>query len=151
MLEDNKKENPDKSYTNNHQKHVACSYGYKLVFVGDKVSKLFNSYLGEDAVYKFINSVIKESKCCNHVTKKHFKKELVMTKTEDEDFENSAKFWIYDNVYVEGDVKVRVCCLITVKYRRFAHRDCNIKVNLNHKTLIVFHNLKNYDSQLALQ
>ena len=92
MLEDNKKQNPGKSYTNNHQKHVACSYGHKLVFIDDKVSKFFNSYLSEGAVYNFINSIIKESKCCNHVMKKHFNKELVMTKTEDEDFENSAKF-----------------------------------------------------------
>ena len=77
--EDNKKENPDESYTNNHQKHVACSYGSKLVFVDDKLRKLFNSYLGEDVVYSFINSMIKESKCCSHVMKKKFNKELAMT------------------------------------------------------------------------
>ena len=40
--------------------------------------------------------------------KKHFNKELVMTKEDDEDFENAIKSWIYDNVYVEGDVKVIV-------------------------------------------
>ena len=27
------------------------------------------------------------------------------------------------------------------------HRDCNINIKLNHKIYIVFHNLKNYDSQ----
>ena len=43
------------------QKDVACSYGYKLVCVDDKFSKPFKSYLGQDAVCNFINSVIKES------------------------------------------------------------------------------------------
>ena len=41
---------------------VACSYGYKLVCVDDKFSKPFKSYLGKDAVYNFINSIIEESK-----------------------------------------------------------------------------------------
>ena len=40
--------------------------------------------------------------------KKHFNKELVMTKEGHEDFENSNKCWVCDNVYVNGDVKVRI-------------------------------------------
>ena len=35
MPEDNRKQNPNGSYTNKYQKHVACSYGYKLVCVDD--------------------------------------------------------------------------------------------------------------------
>ena len=31
-----KKQNPNESYTNKYQKHVACGYGYKLVCVDDK-------------------------------------------------------------------------------------------------------------------
>ena len=34
--EDNGKQNPEESYTNRYQKHIACSYGYKLVCVDDK-------------------------------------------------------------------------------------------------------------------
>ena len=48
--EDNGKQNPNGSYTNKYQKHVACSYGYKLVCVHDKFRKLFKSCLGENAV-----------------------------------------------------------------------------------------------------
>ena len=44
--EDNGKPNPNESYTNKYQKHIACSYGYKLVCVDDKFSKSFKSYLG---------------------------------------------------------------------------------------------------------
>ena len=89
--EDKGKQNPYKSYTKNiKQKHVAFRYGYKLVCVDDKFSKTFKSYSGEDTVYNFINSMIEESKYCSEVTKKHFNKELVMTKEDDEDFESST-------------------------------------------------------------
>ena len=78
--EDNGKQNPNESCTNKYQKHVACSYGYKLICVNDKFSQPFKSYLGEDAVYPFISSMIKESKYCSDVMRKHFNEELVMTK-----------------------------------------------------------------------
>ena len=40
----------------------------------------FKSYLGEDVVYNFINSMIEESKYCTDIRKKDFNRELVMTK-----------------------------------------------------------------------
>ena len=58
-------------------------------------------------------------------------------------FKNSTKCWICDNVYVDGDVKVRDYSHITGKYRGRACRDCNIKFKLNYKIPIVFLNLKN--------
>ena len=67
------------------------------------------------------------------------------------DFENSTKFWICDNDYINGDVKVRDHGHITGKYRVSEHRDCNINVELNQKIPIVFRNLKNYDSNLIMQ
>ena len=76
---------------------------------------------------------------------KHFNKELVMTKKDDEDFENCTKSWVCDNVYVDGEVKLGYHCHIIGKYRGSTHRNCNIKVKLNHKIPIVFQNLKNYD------
>ena len=73
----------------------------------------FKSYLGKDSVYNFINSMIKKSKCCNDVMKKHFNKELVMTKKDNEDFEHSTKYWICENDYIYNDVKVRDYCHFT--------------------------------------
>ena len=74
-----------------------------------------------------------------------------MTKEDNEDFKNSTKCWICDNDYIDNDVKVRDHCHIAGKYRGPAHGDCNIYLKLNHKILIVFHNLKNYDSYLIMQ
>ena len=95
--------------------------------------------------------MIDESKYCSYVIKKHFNNELVMTKKNNEDFENSTKCWTCDNDYIDGDIIVRDHCHITGKYRGSALRDCNINVKLNNNILVVFHNLKNYDSHLIMQ
>ena len=129
------------SYINKYQNYIACSYGYKLVCVDDKFSKPFKTYLGKNAVYNFINSMIEESKYCSDMIKKHFSK----------DFKNSTKCWICDNDYIDNDIKVRDHYHITGKYRGSAHRGCNINLKLSHKIPIVFHNLKNYDSHLIKQ
>ena len=94
--------------------------------------------------------MIEESKCCSDVMKKHFSKELVVTKRDNEDFENSTKCWICDNdiyvmiriCYIHGNVKVRGHGHITGKYRGSVHRDCHINIELNHKILAVFYNLR---------
>ena len=83
--------------------------------------------------------------------KKHFNKELVMTIGNNEDSNNSTKFWVFNNDYIDNDVKIRDHCHITGKYRGSAHRDCNINLKLNQKIPITFHNLKNYDSHLIMQ
>ena len=80
--------------------------------------------------------------------KKHFNKELMMTKEENEDFENSTKCWIYNNDYADNDVKVRDYCHITGKLE--APRIEIVILTLNYKIPVVFHNLKIYDSHLIM-
>ena len=134
------KQNLNKPYPNKYQKHVGCSYSHKLVCVDGKFSRPFKSCLGEDTVYNFLNGMVEESKRCTDIMKKHFNKEHVMTKENDEDFEGSSKCWNCDNDYVDGDVKVRDHCHITGKYGSSAYRGCNIM--LNHKIPAVFVNQK---------
>ena len=141
VLRDNRKPNPNESYVNKYEKNVACSYGYKLVCVDDKFSKPFKSYLDEDVVYNFISRMIEASKYYSDVMKNHFNKEFVMTKKDNEDFENSTKCWIFDNAYFDGDAKVEDHCHITGKYNS----------RLNPEVSIVFHNLKNYNSHLFMK
>ena len=76
MPGDNGKQNPEKSYTNKYQKHIACSYGYKLVCFDGKVGKLFKTNLGKDAVCNLINNMIEESNYCSKVIKNHLAKSL---------------------------------------------------------------------------
>ena len=39
LQEDNREPNLNEYYTNKYQKHVSCSYGYKLICVDYKFSK----------------------------------------------------------------------------------------------------------------
>ena len=104
--ENNGKVSPKESYRNKYQKQT----------VDDKFSKPFKTYLGEGAVYNFINNMIEETKYCSHMMNKHFNKQLVVTKEDNKDFKNSTKCWICGNYYVDNDVKVRDYCHITGKY-----------------------------------
>ena len=149
--EDNGKQNPNESYTNKQQNHVAVSYGYKLVCVDDKFSKPLKSYIGEDAVYNFIDSMIEEIKyCCENIVV-HSHIELIMTKKDNEDLENSNECWICDNDYIDNGFKVRDHCHITIRYIGSVHRDCNINIKSNHEIPVLFLNLKKYDSHLIMQ
>ena len=67
--EDNGKKKTDEFHSSKYQKHVACSYGSKLVQVDDKFSKTLKLYLAEDDVYNFLNIMIKGSKYCSDVVK----------------------------------------------------------------------------------
>ena len=95
--------------------------------------------------------MIKESKYCSDVMKKKINKELVTTKKDNKNFENSIKGRICLNAYFDDDIKLRDHCHITGKCRSSAHRDCNINVKLNHKLPAECHNLKNYDLHLIIQ
>ena len=92
VLEDNGKQNSNESYTNKYQKNVVSSYDYKLICVDDKLNKLFKSYLGNDAVYNFISSIIEESKYCSDIMKNYFNKKFVMIRKDNEHFKNSTNF-----------------------------------------------------------
>ena len=62
------------------------------------------TYLVKDAIYNFINSMIKESKYWTDVMKKHFSKELVMTQKHNRKFQNSTKCCICDSDYIDHNV-----------------------------------------------
>ena len=38
------KQNPAEPCTSKYQKHIFCSYGYKLLYVDDRFSKPFTTY-----------------------------------------------------------------------------------------------------------
>ena len=52
--------------TKKYQDHIVCSYGYKLIYVDERYLKPFKTYIGEDAIDKFLNDMIKKV-CCSKV------------------------------------------------------------------------------------
>ena len=61
--------------------------------------------------------------------KKHFKKNLVLTTEQNEEFERSNISWICSKLIKFND-KVRDHCHITGKYRGSAHWSCNINLKI---------------------
>ena len=55
------------SYTKKYQDHVPCSFAYKVVCIDNGLTKPIVVYRGENAVYEFIKSIVKEYKYCKKV------------------------------------------------------------------------------------
>ena len=72
MPEDGGKQNPEVSCLNKYQMHIACSYEYKIISVGDKFSKPFKTYLGKDTVIFLIIGANVAMTCWKSILTKNF-------------------------------------------------------------------------------
>ena len=95
--------------------------------------------------------ILKEYDYCKSVMKKHFNKKLVISCEEEEEFEKSNICWICCKLIKIGDNKVRDHCHIAGKYRGSCHRKCNTNLKASKKLVVIFHNLKEYDSHLIFK
>ena len=78
---------------------------------------------------------------------KHFNKKFVMSE-EEHLFLQSNSCWICKKLIDNDEEKVKDHCHVTGKFRGVAHWDCNINFQLTEKVLVIFHNLRGYDSHL---
>ena len=111
----------------------------------NKFSKGIVLYRGKNAVFRFIEMILREYSYCRKVIKKHFNKNLVMTAEQNEDFERSNICWICGKL-IDFDQKVRDHCHITGKYKGCAHWSCIINLKISKKVPVIFNNLKGYNS-----
>ena len=147
-----------KSYTQSYQKHKPSGFGYKVVCHYDqKYSKPAVIYRGENVIEKFIQHLFREVKDCQKIITERAKRRLVMTKKDEENFQNAKKCWICQRQYKpdEGEnIPVRDHCHITGKYRGSAHKKCNFRLQISAEKIkipVVFHNLKGYDSHFIIE
>ena len=129
-----------------YQDHIPYSFPYKLVSVDNGVSKPIVVFRGKKAVFKFIESILKEYEYCKKVMKKHFNKHLIMTKEKEKQFQSSNTCWICEKLIDEG--KFRDHCHINGKFRGAANWSCNVNLQLTKKVPVIFHNLSRYGSCL---
>ena len=108
-------------HSKKNQDLVPCSFSYKVVFVDDRFSKLIVVFMCENAAYEFIKAILKEYEYCKKVKKKHFKKNLIKSGKEEEQFQPSNTCWICEKLIDNEDEKVRDYCHITGKLRGAAH------------------------------
>ena len=66
------------SYSKNYQDHVPRSFAYKLICVDDEFTKPIDVFRGENAAYKFIETILKEYEYWRKLMKKYFNKNLIM-------------------------------------------------------------------------
>ena len=145
----------DKSYTQAYQKHEPSGFGYKVVCHYDqKYSKPTVIYRGENVIQKFIQHLSREVKDCQKVISEKAKRRLVMTESDEKDFQNAKKCWICQKRYKADKNPVRDHCHITGKYRGSAYNTCNLKSQISAERIkipVIFHNLKGYDSHFIIE
>ena len=143
---------PQKSCTEQYQKHTACGYGYKVVCCyDDKFSKPIKIHRGKMAIQKFMKDMLAEVKYCRNVVNDHFTKDLEMTDEDEESFQRAKECHICKTPYIIANQGVRDHCHATGKYRGSAHESCNLNFSFTNKIPVVFHNLKGYDSHFIMQ
>ena len=74
------------SYTEKYQDHVPCSFAYKVVCVDNKFNNDVVLYRGKNAVYKFIEAILKEYNYCRKVIKNILTKILLCLQKKKKDF-----------------------------------------------------------------
>ena len=139
------------SYTEKYQDHISCRFAYKVVCIDNELSKIVVLYRGKNAVYRFIEGILKQYDYCKRLIKRHFDKNLILSAEEEERFQLSNSCWICDKLFDVGDNKARDHCHITGKYRGAAHWSCNSNLKLSRKIPVIFHNLRGYDSHLIIK
>ena len=63
-----------------YQDHVPCSFDYKVVCIDDRFSKPIVVFRGGNAAYEFVNGILDKYDYCKKVMKKHFNKNLILSK-----------------------------------------------------------------------
>ena len=110
-------------------------------------SDYYESPLGSDNIEWFVKEVLKlENKMTFYF--KNTKKEIIMTKEDEEDYKNNNNCRFCEK-NIESD-KVRDHCHLTGKYRGPSHNVCNINVKQKDSNFIsfAFHNFSNYDCHM---
>ena len=145
---DPEKNNDEKSYTKQYQKHEPSSFCYYIKCFDDDIypPKLV-SYTGKDAAQKFVEMLEKDIREITNIPDK----KMIFGKEEEERFDKETKCWICEEEFNDDDKKVRDHCHFTGRYRGAAHSLCNLNYRKPNFTPVVFHNLSGYDSHLFIK
>ena len=129
-----------------YQDHNPCSFAYKRVCINERFTEPLVVFRGENAAYVFIKAILNEYEYCKKIMKKHFNKNLIMSKKEEEEFQLSNTCLICEKLNDGDDEKVGDHCHVTGKFRGAAHLSCNLQ--LTKKVPVIFHNFRGYNSHV---
>ena len=78
--------NNNTSYTEKYQKHIPCSFAYKVICVDDKFSKAIFLYRGKMQISGLLKQFLKGMIIAKKMTKRLFNKNLVMFEKDEQRF-----------------------------------------------------------------
>ena len=141
----------DGEQTEKLQKHVACSYGYKVVCCyDDKLSKPFKMYRGFDSVHKFFTDIFKEEEEILEKLKEFQKTPMNLSNEEKMHHKKATTCYVCNCDFTAENRKVRDHCHVLGNYRGASCNMCNLAMKMTKTIPVIFHNLKGYDSHLLL-
>ena len=151
---------PNKSYTQEYQKHEPsgyCLYLKGLDGIQDNYKPIVYTKKSEED--NISEKFIKHLKILTHSIYRKFylnPKRLKLTPEEEKDFKSAKLCHICEQellVYEKtGEIfEVRDHCHFTGKYRGASHSECNLKRRKPLILPVVFHNLHGYDSHLFIK
>ena len=145
------KEEMGQEQTEKLQKHVACSYGYKVVCCYDeKLSKPFKMYRGMDSVNKFFTDIFEEEEEILEKLNKFQNTPMYMSNEENMHHKKATRCYVCNCDFNAENRKVRDHCHVLGNYRGAACNMCNLAMEMIKTIPVIFHNLKGYDSHLLL-
>ena len=145
------KQEMDREQTEKLQKHVACSYGYKVVCCyDDRLSKPFKMYRRLDSVHKFFTDIFEEEKEILEQLKVFQKTLMNLSNKEKIHPKKATTCYVCNCDFTAENRKVRDHCHVSGNYRGAFCVKCNLGMRLTKTIPVIFHNLKRYDSHSLL-
>ena len=145
------KQEIEQEQTEKLQKHVACSYGYKVVCCyDDRLSKPFKMYRGLNSVEKFFTDIFEEEKEILEKLKEFQNTPMRLSNTEKRHHKLATSCYVCKCSFTAENRKVRDHCHVLGNYRGAACNTCNLGMKMTKTIPVIFHNLKGYDSHLLL-
>ena len=145
------KQNVCQEQTEKLQKHVACSYGYKVVCCyDDRLSKPFKMYRGLDSVNKFFADIFQEEKEILKKLKEFQNTPMKLSDEEQISYKNATTCYVCKSGFTPENHKVRDHCHVLGNFRGASCNTCNLGMKMTKTIPVIFHNLKGYDSHLLL-
>ena len=133
-------------------KHVPCGYGYTVVSPHTHLNKPVKIYRGEDCADRFIIDMLKEYEEVKDILNGN----VPMTFNDKDKiaFKRAKTCSICLKDLDWGDSKnyvVRDHCHVTGRFRSAVHNECNLKLQMQRRLVIIFHNGKGYDFHFLIE
>ena len=143
---------PNKSYIKPISKQEINSYG---MYVHSDYPEIYKpqyfSYVGDDAVEKYVEKVMQIFKKITYKIHLNEKKKPILNNHEEDEFQEATRCYICGEEFKESE-KVREHNHLSGKYRGAACQSCNTKEGKATKLLpVFFHNGSNYDFHFLIE